>query len=241
MRLFSGWIAVLLLACSVSCAQTVQPVIVEYKDHADGRFTVTNNSDAPMAVVLEPKSFSITPEGKGIFRPLDPGIHVELSRNSVRLQPRQSYMVFYKATADSLPAWFTVYASFSKPVHSDELDVRIMLPHTVYLYQKGSIAEAEVQVTRVAYSAEHKKITFTLINAGRSLARVQDLHATGGHNSADSAGFPLLPGATRQLDFDWSGIEPPSDIAIRFEHFTLRRPIAFGEDAMNRQKQPTSP
>jgi len=213
-------------------AQTVQPVIQEYKGHADGKLAVTNNSDSPMVVVLEPKSFSITQEGRGIFRPLDPGIHVELSRMSVRLQPKQTYYIFYKASAAVLPAWFTVYATFSDVTHSDGVDVRIMLPHTVYLYQKDALTEGDVHVMDASYSVEHKKLTCTLVNAGSSLARVQGVHATGSHGSAESAGFPFLPGGRRRVEIDWTDKEPPSEIDFRFEHFTLRHPVSIGENSV---------
>jgi hypothetical protein len=72
-------------------AQTVQPVISEYQLKADGKFALTNGTLAPMVVVLEPKSFSITPDGQGVFRPLDRAIHVELSAMSARLEPGQTY------------------------------------------------------------------------------------------------------------------------------------------------------
>src|SRR3569833_1448207 len=62
-----------------SRAQTVSPVIAEYKTMAEGRIALTNNTFASLAVVLEPRSFSVTPNGIGVYRPLDPTIHVELS------------------------------------------------------------------------------------------------------------------------------------------------------------------
>jgi hypothetical protein len=96
----------------VAHAQTISPVVVEYQERGEGKFELTNSSLQPLVVVLEPKSFSIAPDGAGMFRPLDPAIHVELSTMSVRLLPKQSYTVFYKAWADSLPQWFTIYASF---------------------------------------------------------------------------------------------------------------------------------
>src|ERR1700748_1913885 len=121
-----------LLIGTRSFAQSIQPVILEYTEKADGKFELTNDTLTPMAVVLEPKSFDITPDGRGVYRPLDAKIHIELSSMSFRLEPKQSYYVFYKAHADTLPAWFTVYATFS-PIRSDPgLKVRIMLPHTVY-------------------------------------------------------------------------------------------------------------
>jgi len=220
-------ILVIIMSLGVSLvAQTVQPVIVEYKGKADGKIEVTNNTLSPMVVVLEPRSFSITPQGKGIFRPLDAGIHVELSTMSVRLQPEQNYFIFYKATADKLPAWFTVYATFSSPKHSDGLDVRIMLPHTVYLYQKQPILEAEVDVKDISYSLATHKLTCDIDNNGANLARVQSVQATGNHSSGDLAGFPLLPGGIRHIEMDWKDGNPPTGIEFRFEHFNLKRTVS---------------
>jgi hypothetical protein len=209
-------------------AQTVQPVIVEYKGKADGKIALTNDTLQPMVVVLEPKSFSITPAGRGMFRPLDSGIHVELSSMSVKLQPKQTYYVFYKATADKLPAWFTVYATFSSPLHSDGLDVRMMLPHTVYLYQKQPLTEAEVQVKNLSYSAGTRRISCDIENNGDALGRVQSVHATGDHATGDLAGFPLLPGGSRHIEMDWKDSVSPSLIDFRFEHFDLKRPVTSG-------------
>jgi len=117
-------------------AQSIQPVIVEYIEKGEGKFELTNNTLTPMAVVLEPKSFNITPDGRGVYRPLDSGIHVELSTMSLRLEPKQTYYIFYKAKAEVLPAWFTVYAVFSyhAPAHHlpvpEEADWSGINPHS---------------------------------------------------------------------------------------------------------------
>ena len=216
--------AIMLLTGSM-LAQSVQPVIVEYKGKADGKVALTNNTMSPMVVVLEPKSFSITPEGKGIFRDLDSNIHVELSTMSIRLQPKQTYYVFYKATADQLPAWFTLYATFSSPKHSEGLDVRLMLPHTVYLYQKQPIAESSIAVSDLSYNIETRRLTGTISNDGSSLTRVQSVHAFGDHASDDLSGFPLLPGSSRHIEMSWKEGSPPTEIDFRFEHFNLKRPV----------------
>jgi len=206
-------------------AQSVQPVIVEYKGRADGKIALTNNSTSPMVVVLEPKSFSITPEGKGVFRNLDSFIHVDLSSMSVRLQPQQTYYVFYKATADKLPAWFTIYATFSSPKHSEGLDVRMMLPHTVYLYQKQSIEESSLAVKDVSYDTETRRLTCNIENNSAALTRVQSVHAIGDHASGDLSGFPLLPGGSRHIEMDWKSSSPPTELDLHFEHFNLKRPV----------------
>lgn len=211
-------------------AQTVQPVIVEYKERAEGKFAVTNNTLAPMVVVVEPRSFSITPEGKGVFRKLDPEIHVELSATSARLEPQQTRYFFYKARADRLPAWFTVYATFSSARHTSGLDVRFMLPHTVYLYQKKPLMEDAVEVKQAAYLRKSQKVVCEVVNEGAALGRVQEVTAIGGRASSAAAGFPLLPGSTRRLEIDWKEKEPPTAIALRFERFTLRRPLSVRDE-----------
>jgi hypothetical protein len=219
-----------LFALTPHCpAQTVQPVIVEYKANAEGKIMLTNNTSKPAVVVLEPKSFSISEDGRGTFRHLDPGIKVELSRTSVRLEPKQSYYVFYKASSETLPAWFTIYSAFSQAEHGDGVDVRILLPHTVYLYQRTPIPESDVHVTDAYFSPKSKKLICFLENDGNALARVQEVGASGNHASESAAGFPLLPEGKRRIEVDWPEAAPPSEISFRFEHFTVRHPVAMGD------------
>src|SRR6201996_9225422 len=151
-------------------------------------FTLTNGTLVPMVVVMEPKSFSITPDGQGVFRPLDRAIHVDLSAMSARLEPGQTYYVFYKAHADELPAWFTVYSTFSSAQHHSGLDVRIMLPHTVYLYQKKPLNKEEINIRAATWQNATKTIVCDVENHGTSLVRVQEVRITGLHASESSAG-----------------------------------------------------
>lgn len=213
------------LARYSASAQTVQPVIVEYQGKASGKFELVNRTLTPMAVVLEPRSFSIDPSGNGVFRPLDPGIHLELSAMSMRLEPGQSYYVFYKARADKLPAWFTIYAVFSSLHPSPGLDVRILLPHTVYLYQKQRLNREDIQLSQARYSAATKKIVCDLQNISPDLGRVQQIRVTGGHGSATAAGFPMLPGDSRHVEVSWDGAEPPRELQVEFKHFTLEQSL----------------
>jgi hypothetical protein len=226
MKIRVALFALLGMALGQAWAQTVSPVIVEYKEKADGKFALTNDTTSPMVVVIEPKSFTITRDGAGVFRPLDPNIHLELSAMSVKLAPQETYYVFYKATAKTYPAWFSIYSTFARPKHQGMLDIHLMLPHTVYLLQKNPLKENEVHVQDVAYDPAKHKIICDLENEGQDLGRVQDMHATGEHASiSDSIGFPLLPGSPRHVEIDWKGSAPPHELSIQFEHFTLKRPI----------------
>jgi hypothetical protein len=219
--------ACLLLGSSV-LAQTVQPVISEYQLKADGKFALTNGTLTPLVVVLEPKSFSITPDGRGVFRSLDKGIHVDLSAMSARLEPGQTYYIFYKAHADQLPAWFTVYSTFSSVQRNPGLDVRIMLPHTVYLYQKHPENKEEINIPPATWQSASKTIICDVENHGASLTRVQEVRATGPHASESTAGFPLLPLGRRHLELSWDEKQPPDTLQFQFEHFTLKVPIVLG-------------
>ena len=213
-------------------AQQVQPVIMEYRNKAEGKFSVVNNSLEPMIVVLEPKSFSISADGRGTFRTLDPAIHVQLSTMSVKLQPLQSYTIFYKADAESFPAWFTIYSTFSPArVAGASLSVRIQLPHTVYLYQSKPIQQDEVHIVNARYSTSTHKLVCDMLNTGKSLTRVQEIRTRGNHTEPVTlSGFPLLPGALRTVEVDWKGKEPPTAIDIAFERFTLKPPFAIEAD-----------
>ncbi|MGI4853884.1 MAG: hypothetical protein ACRYF4_07565 [Janthinobacterium lividum] len=223
------WMAAVLLTLPGGVlAQSVQPAIVEYGAKADGKFSVTNNTASTMTVVLEPKSFSISPDGHGTFRTLDPGIKVELSTMSVRLQPMQTYTVFYKASAERAPAWFTIYSTFIPVRKGESLNVRFQLPHTVYLYQKTALAEGDVQVMAVKYSPDKHLLECDLKNTGDNLGRAQDVQIAPVHGSPVlMAGFPLLPGAERHLAIPWEGDAPPTALRIRFPHFTLKPTIAL--------------
>jgi hypothetical protein len=228
--------AVLLLSIAVwggiaVRGQSVSPVIQEYKGKADGKFAVINNTLEPMTVVIEPKSFSIGPDGRGTFRALDPGIKVELSAMTVKLQPEQTYWVFYKASAEKTPAWFTIYSSFSTPRRGESISVQIQLPHTVYLYQNGSLQKGNIVMGDATYSVATHKLLCTVQNAGGALGRVHEVLTSGPHGASVSlAGFPLLPGMTRNVEVDWKADEPPTSISFMFEHFTLKPQIVVQSD-----------
>jgi hypothetical protein len=207
-------------------AQTIQPVVVEYKVKAAGRFQIKNNGLAPMAVVLEPRSFSVSLDGRATYRPLDPTIHVDLSTMSFQIAPQQSFYVFYKAHADTLPAWFTVYAVLS-PVQKEEgIKLRIMLPHTVYLYQPKPISKTAIHIQQAAFLTRADSVVCDLENTGSSLVRVQEVRAVAQKNSVQANGFPLLPHSQRHLEIPWKQKNPPSYLILRFPHFVVKEPLS---------------
>jgi hypothetical protein len=219
----------LLISGCFAFAQTVSPVIVEYKGKAEGRISLANNTLVPLAVVLEPKSFSIRPDGNGIYRDLDPDIHLKLSSMSFRIEPGQTYYVFYSAAADKLPAWFCLYAVFSKVQHAHGLDVRILLPHTVYIYPKKPLSRTEqIEFKGAEYSSGSQQVIFDLANNSPDLTRVREVWIRSASKSASVPGFPLLPGGTRHVEVKWTEAEAPETVELRFDRSTMKQSIPEG-------------
>jgi hypothetical protein len=210
------------LRCS---AQSVQPLISEYTERASGSFDVTNTSTAPNVVQLEPKSFTITRDGTGEFHALDSSIHLELSMTSIRLEPKQTAHVFYKVSAENVPAWLCIYASFSPLKRTSGVNVRIMLPHTIYLYQKQPLQKTALEVGNVYYNAATHKVTAEIINTSPNAGRAASVEVSGHDAFTSEGGFPILPHQTRMLSIDWTSPQEPRNLSIDFEHFSVKRTV----------------
>jgi hypothetical protein len=113
-----------------------------------------------------------------------------------------------------------VCSTFSSVQHHPGLDVRIMLPHTVYFYQKHPLNKEEINIPPATWHAAAKTIVCDVGNHGNSLVRVEEVRISGPHASESSAGFPLLPLGRRHLELSWDEKQPPDMLQFRFEHFT---------------------
>jgi hypothetical protein len=202
-------------------AQTISPVIVEYREKAAGRIQVHNDSDFPLTVVLEPRSFSADSNGKPTFRELSPEVHLELSTMSFRVGPKQDHYVFYKASADKLPSWFCVYASITGPHTQDGIQVRLELPHTVYLLGKkpGVAGDITWLQTNFTPGGEKSKIEAVVENRGSEVNRVREVEVTSSSGKQTYEGFPLFPGQQRNIELEWDRPGLPQHIKLRFERF----------------------
>ena len=213
----------LLLLVLSSAAQTVSPVIVEYREKARGSFQIYNDSFVPLAVVLEPRSFSVDTLGQPTFRPLDPEIRVELSETSFRVGPQQTYNIFYKAQSTRLPAWFTIYSTITGPQTPTGIKLVIELPHTVYLLTKEPLARESLVLQRA--DSGGKQFEAEIENRGREFIRVQEVEVLSASGKKGFAGFPLFPGQRRILKLDWGEAAEPQRITLKFEKFKLESPL----------------
>jgi len=204
-------------------AQSVSPPIAEYQERARSSFQLQNASIFPITVVLEVRGFTITDRGDVVDVPLDTSrIRVKLSEMSFRLPPRGGRTVFYEATSDSLPTWFNILSALSGVRTSNGLNVRILLPHVVYLNQKQPLRREEVAIRAFEYDPAAKKAWVQLENLGPHLGRVQQLTISDGHHAGQAAGgFPLLPHRRRRGMVDWDGATAPSRLTLRFSRFNI--------------------
>jgi hypothetical protein len=144
-------------------AQSISPPIAEYQERARSSFQLTNGTLFPLNVVLEVRGFRVTEQGEVVDAPLDTSkVRVKLSAMSFRIPARGSYTIFYEATADTTPAWFNILSAMTGARTESGLNVRIILPHVVYLNQKQALTRQDVAVRTVEYDSAGRKMRVQL-------------------------------------------------------------------------------
>jgi hypothetical protein len=204
-------------------AQTVRPAVVEYPEQARGKFELVNETLFPLTVVLEPRGFHVEPTGELIEEPLDTTrIHVKISAMSFRIPPRETYTVFYEATAKAFPAWFVIASTLTGARTQSGLNVRIELPHVVYMLQPQPLRRADVAVRMFEFDSASKRVRVELENLGASLGRVLSSEISAeGKKATPGGAFPLFPYSRRMLQIPWSEDLTPERLVLRFANFTV--------------------
>ena len=219
-------------ALTAGCsAQTVRPLINELGNPAKGRVEYVNDGLTPLNVVLEAKSFTVSETGEISYRPLDPDIHLKLSTTSFRIQPQQTYYVFYEASAPKSPSWFVIYAAFSGfPFRTQQgMNVRLELPHTVYLLPKGTVERADVIVSRAELHPDENKVVVEVENPGDNFGRVFETQLVYSKKKQEAPGFPVFPHSKRILEIPLNekaeGENVPLEVSLQFQKFKLEEKL----------------
>ena len=223
-RLVFGTLACLALAHPLAApAQTVSPPIAEYQERARSSFQLINSSIFPLSVVLEVHGFTVSEQGEVEDAPLDTTrLHIKLSAMSFRIPPRGTYTVFYEATADSLPVWFNIVSAMTGARTESGLNLRLLLPHVVYLNQKQPLRKEQVAIRAFQVDSATGKVRVQLENLSPNLGRVQEVTASAGKvTSQPGSGFPLFPHMVRWTEVDWPGPGRPDRLMVRFAKFSL--------------------
>ena len=204
-------------------AQTVRPAVVEYPEQARGKFELVNETLFPLTVVIEPRGFHVEPSGDLIEEALDTTrIQVKISAMSFRIPPRETYTVFYEATAKSFPAWFLISSTLTGARTQTGLNVRIELPHVVYMLQPEPLRKSDVAIRSFEFDSITKRARVELENTGTSLGRVLSSEVSiNGKKAIPGGAFPLFPHSHRSLEIPWDGEAPPERLVLRFANFTM--------------------
>lgn len=218
----------------IAGAQTVRPAVTEYAAQARGKFDLVNETLFPMTVVLEPRGFHVDERGELADLPFDTSnVELRLSAMSFRIPPLATYTVHYEARAKQLPAWFMVLSAMSGARTASGLNVRIELPHVIYLLQKEPLKREAVALRGFTFDSTTRKAILDLENTSPSLGRVlaSELSAEG-RGKTPFGGFPLFPLSRRRVEVPWEGSTEPDKVMLRFANFTLeeRRPAATSSD-----------
>ena len=210
--------------------QSVSPPIAEYQEKARSSFQLHNGTLFPLTVVLEVRGFRVTEAGEVVDTQLDTNrVHVKLSAMSFRIPPRGSYRVFYEASGDSLPAWFNILSAMSGARTENGLNVRLLLPHVVYLNQKQSLKKNEVAIRAFELDSAAGRVRILLENRGPRLGRVLQVNVADSHSTSKPAGgFPLFPRSRRWTEVPWKGRTAPNNLSVRFARFTIDTLLTIG-------------
>jgi hypothetical protein len=208
-------------------AQTIRPVVSEYRNKARGAVELVNNGDRPLAVVLEAKGFTVSETGEISYQPLPDHIHLKLSGMSVQIPARQSRHVFYEATVDRSPAWFVLYANVSgySPRDFGGLNVQLELPHTIYVLPKQTLQKADIRV-RLRSGGVNGSVVLDVENVGPNFGRIAGIELRSGRKAVTAPGFPLYPHSHRLVEFAWTGEEPPDRAVLTARGFSMEETLA---------------
>lgn len=230
LRVTAGAVCILVLL-PVCMAQTVRPLINELGNPAKGRVEYVNDGLTPLNVVLEAKSFTVSENGGISYRPLDPDVHLKLSTTSFRIQPQQTYYVFYEASAPKTPTWFVIYASFTGFTFrtAQGMNVRLQLPHTVYLLPKTRVELPDVVVSRAELIPSQNKVALEVDNNGDNFGRVLETDLVYTKQKQEAPGFPVFPHAKRILEIPLEqkaeGENVPLEVTLQFEKFKIAQKL----------------
>lgn len=207
-------VAVFVLFRAMALAQAIAPPIAEYRSGKfDGMLAVQNRAEYPMAALVETKAFDVDSHGQIHYHPLPANVHVSLGATSFIIRPRDSRMVFYKATVPDVPASFAIIVTMTRAKAAPGMRINFVLPHVIYVYQKAKLSRSDIQID----SADG---TLHIHNLSQKLGRVAGVHTA----KEDFGAFPLYSGQTRDIAMKGT------NITVSFaDGFKIARSLALSE------------
>jgi hypothetical protein len=219
-------LALALLVAPPVAAQTISPLVAEYRGDARGRVELVNRGDVPLTVVLQVHGFTVDEAGTVHDAPLLDGLRVNLSASSLRIPPRQTRFVFYDASSDQRPGWFVIHALFSGYPRADfsGIDVQVELPHFVYVLAPERWKAGDIRVREAGFDRDRGTVALIVENSGPQFGRVESIDVRGERLRVSAPGFPLFPHGRRRIEVPWAGAEPPREVALKSRDVSFDTP-----------------
>ena len=73
------------------------------------------------------------------------------------------------------------------------MNVRLQLPHTVYMLPKQSVEKSELHIVRAELDAAQNKVTVEVENTGNNFGRIIQTQLLYAKKKQDAQGFPIFP------------------------------------------------
>lgn len=181
--------------------------------------TLINDKDIPVRVTLKPESFTSDESGRLKRMPLAPDIHLVLSQTSLRIPPKETRYVTYEAQPAQVPAWFTIYATFSPDV--DGIVIATSVPHFAY------ITDSDPKPGDIALAAKYDKarqtLRLTFTSHSRQLAHINNIETSGG-SGKNLGSLSVLPGKSTTIEARITG-NPPTLVKANGRKIKLECPV----------------
>ena len=124
-----------------------------------------------------------------------------------------------------MPAWFVLYANIGGYHKSSTgMNIRLDLPHTVYLLPKQSAAKADIAIKFLGLSADKSHLRFSVSNSGPLFGRAMATELKSKRGATESIGFPMFPHYTRIVEMACKGDQSGSVFGLRMRGFKVEEP-----------------
>jgi hypothetical protein len=105
------------------------------------------------------------------------------------------------------------------------MNVRLELPHTVYLLPKRSVEKPDVHIERAELSRQENKILLEVENTGDYFGRVLETQLVYPRKKQEAPGFPIFPHSKRivevELEAKAEDDDVPVDFVLQFQDFKV--------------------
>ena len=122
------------------------------------------------------------------------------------------------------------------------MNVRLELPHTVYLLSKKSVEKLDVHIARAELNREENKVRLEVENTSDNFGRVLETQLVYSKKKQEAPGFPIFPHSKRimeiPLDAKAEGENVPVDFTLRFQNFKIEGKLQASQSVASADVSP---